>query len=249
METSNKSLNPFKGKTGPELFLEVVGFFALTLVFFALCIDAAHATGNNHNDDNPVTVEVEADANANADANAMSDATATAEGGAAAAEASNEGNSLSVESNYESGPADLILVPNNNTEPCLRVFGLAFGNKEGSGMFGVPWRSKQCDYKGYAADADAQGNLELGWFWRCHMKSAYNVFRDKDESVDTAINQCVTQMVGKVELAREVDKLNDLLEFERNERRIERENATTNAEQLKKSCSDSTSRILEACRK
>lgn len=127
----------------------------------------------------------------------------------AASAANNEGNSLSVESNYESGPADLVLVPNNNTERCLRVFGFSFGNKEGSGMLGVPWRSKQCDYKGFASDADAQGNFDLGWFWRCHMKSAYKVFRDKGETVESAIDDCVTKNSGTNFLVDKVAKQKD----------------------------------------
>lgn len=149
-------------------------------------------------------------------------------------EANNEGNSLSV--NSESGPADLVLVPNNNTEKCLRVFGFSFGNRDGSGMFGVPWRSKQCDYKSFAADADAQGNLELGWFWRCHMKSAYKVFKGKDESTETAIGQCQERMMGKVAQARTIEKLRAENEFLQNERRIEREK-----------CSEAKNRITESC--
>ncbi len=147
----------------------------------------------------------EAHSNSDSISNADVANTLTVENAAAGGSADNEGNSLSVESNYESGPADLVLIPNNNTERCLRVFGFAFGNKDGSGMLGVPWRSKQCDYKGFASDADAQGNFDLGWFWRCQMKSAYKIFKGPGESSESAIEDCVTKNSGTNFL---VDKVN-----------------------------------------
>jgi hypothetical protein len=253
-------LNPFRGKTGAELALEVLGVLALTLVFVLMCVDAAYAGGNQnhtcqggHNCNEgggDATANATADATAHAGAESAATATTgpvTVENAAAGGSASNEGNSLSVESNYEGGPADLVLIPNNNTESCLRVFGFSFGNKDGSGMFGFPWRSKACDYKAFAADADAQGNLELGWFWRCHMKSAYKVFKDKGESDEAAIGQCHDQMVGRVELLTRVEQLEDELEFERNERRIERENANASRQRIENACEQSKDRILAGC--
>lgn len=235
------------------MLIEVLAYVALTLVFIVACIDAAYATGSNHhNHDVDARSYADAAAEASAHAGAESAATATTgavtvENAAAGGSASNEGNNLTVESNYEGGPADLVLIPNNNTERCLRVFGFSFGNKEGSGMFGVPWRSKACDYKGFASDADAQGNLELGWFWRCHMKSAYRVFRDKGESANDAIGQCHDQMVGKVALLTRVNELEDALEFERNERAIERDNAKASRQRIEDACEESKDRILEGC--
>ncbi len=38
--------NPFKKKTGAELLIELLGIVALTLVFIAMCIDAAYSYGN-----------------------------------------------------------------------------------------------------------------------------------------------------------------------------------------------------------
>jgi hypothetical protein len=219
--------------------LDVLGFIALTAVFFLACIDAAYATGKRYEDNSQDQRQDQHQGQEQGQhQNAHANANAEAAGGAA----NNEGNNLSVNSNYEGGPADLLLVPNNNTENCLRVFGFSFGNKDGSGMFGFPWRSKQCDYKGFAADADAQGNLELGWFWRCHMKSAYKVFRDKGESEEAAIGQCHEQMVGKVELLTRVHELEtELLEYEENASQAD---VTKHAVEV---CTESTTRAFEKC--
>jgi len=102
----------------------------------------------------------------------------TVENSAAGGSADNEGNSLSVESNYESGPGDLILVPNNNTEGCLRVIGLAWGDKDASAMLGFPFRSKACDFEGSGDDAFAQGQAKQGWFWKCQSKNLYKRFKE-----------------------------------------------------------------------
>ncbi len=162
---------------------------------------------------------------------------------AAAAEASNEGNSLSVNENYESGPADLILVPNNNTENCLRVFGFAFGNNNGSGMFGIPWRSNACDYEGAADDAFAAGMHDLGWFWKCNNSSLYSRFKDKGESKQEAIEQCHAKALGELSsraviagLKASLKASKENVQFLQEERRIER---------IK--CNDAKNRITEAC--
>ena len=128
---------------------------------------------------------------------------------AAGGAAHNEGNQqdVNISSNYEAGPGDLVLVPNNNTEQCLRVVGLAFGNDDASGMLGVPFRSKQCDFGKFAAAADAQGNIELGWYWRCHMKSAYRVFKSRGKSAETAIEDCHHRMLDELGRKRVLDHL------------------------------------------
>jgi len=156
----------------------------------------------------------------------------------AAASATNEGNALSVNSRYESGPADLVLVPNNNTENCLRVFGFSFGNREGSGMLGVPFRSKSCDYEQAADDAFAAGERELGWFWKCQNKSLYKTFQLDGMSKDEAKDLCHRKAVGEIGNVQTIEALKNDLVFLQREREIEREN-----------CEASKDRIGQACRK
>jgi len=156
----------------------------------------------------------------------------------AAAVSSNEGNELSVNSTYESGPGDLVLVPNNNTENCLRVFGFAFGNDQASGMLGLPWRSKNCDFKGLAADAAAYGDHDTAWYWRCHMKSAYKTFKDRGETKEVAIEQCHAKMVGGVSNLKKIENLQEGVKTLLNENIIER-----------KKCDESKNRIMESCYK
>ena len=154
----------------------------------------------------------------------------------AAASATNEGNALSVNSSYESGPADLVLVPNNNTENCLRVFGFSFGNREGSGMLGVPFRSKSCDYEQAADDAFAAGERELGWFWKCQNKSLYKTFQLDGMSKDEAKDLCHRKAVGEIGKIQTIEALKDDLAFLQREREIEREK-----------CEASKDRIVGAC--
>lgn len=171
----------------------------------------------------------------------------TVETAAAGGAANNEGNELSVNSTYESGPADLVLVPNNNTESCLRVFGFAFGNTDGSGMFGVPWRSKQCDYKGFASDADAQGNIALGWFWRCHMKTAYKTFKSKGESVESAVTDCQTKMIDAVGMVRTISTLREQLTTVNEMRELDNESYKERMVLQRQLCEESNNRVHEAC--
>jgi len=177
------------------------------------------------------------EANASAEADAIAESVSSAVGEAtAAAEASNEGNELSVNSTYESGPADLIMVPNSNSENCLRVFGFAFGNDSASGMIGFPWRSNACDFEQAADDAFAAGERELGWYWKCHNRSLYKTFKDKGEAKELAIEQCHTKMVGEVTNMAVIKRLKEELAFLQEERRVER---------IK--CAESKARITSAC--
>lgn len=79
------------------------------------------------------------------------------------------------------------------------------------------------------------------------MKSAYRVFRAKGESADDAIGNCHDHMIGRVELLARVNELEDRLEFERNERAIERDNASASRERIETACEESKDRILAGC--
>ncbi len=81
----------------------------------------------------------------------------------------------------ESSNTNVVLVPNNNTEHCLRVWGISFGNGNGGGGIGVPYRSKKCDYEQAADDAFAAGERSLGWWWKCQNPSLHKRWRIKGE--------------------------------------------------------------------
>ena len=86
---------------------------------------------------------------------------ATATGGEAQSNAisgaNNEGIDIDASDNsrIENNSSNVVLVPNNNTENCLRVWGIAWGESGKSGALGVPWRSKKCDTEAAADDAAA----------------------------------------------------------------------------------------------
>lgn len=235
-----------------------------SMLFWAVCISTAYATGYDDDDcrghscnemnqeqDQHQGQEQDQDQHQGqeqgqhqSNANDVS-----IENAAAGGSAVNEGNEQNIEisSNYEGGPADLVLVPNNNTERCLRVFGFSFGNKDGSGMLGVPWRSDACDYEAAADDAFAAGERELGWFWKCQNKSLARRFKDKGEDWDTARSQCHSQMVGEVTSLRTIETLREQLTASEDLRRIERERHEELTTELNQLCEESKDRIAAAC--
>ena len=91
---------------------------------------------------------------------------------------------------FTSAP-NIVLVPNNNTENCLRVFGLSFANTSGGGGLGIPYRSRKCDLEQSADDAFAQGNLELGWFFKCQNSNTYKTFGRAKARKNQMIDACV----------------------------------------------------------
>lgn len=129
---------------------------------------------------------------------------------------SNEGVSTNI--NTENNASNVVLVPNNNTESCMRVYGIAFGSDGTSGGLGIPYRSSACDYDQNADDAAATGNHRLAWYWRCHKKNSYKPFR-KGRSKDEAIKACYDQMLGFI----------------------------GSEESLKDHCSETATRSLRAC--
>lgn len=127
--------------------------------------------------------------------------------------------------NSESNNTNVVLVPNNNTESCLRVFGLSFGNSSGAGGIGYPWRSSACDFEQAADDAAAIGDHTLAWFWRCHKKNVHKPFRKEGMTKQDAVQACHEKMVSFLshstmqqridQLEREKATLMDLREHER----------------------------------
>ena len=245
-----------------KMALQVSAFILIALAWISI---PAYATGNhecqgghNCNEGGDGQAQATSEATAGAESTATADATVYSEGGSGgaggeggAASATNEGIDIdaSDQSSVENNSSNVVLVPNNNTEKCLRVWGIAWGRDGTSGALGVPWRSKQCDYNGFASSADAQGNLELGWYWRCHMKSAYKTFKDKNESTETAIVQCHDRMIGAVGMVSTISTLTEQLATSEDLRSIERDRHEKLTTELNQLCAESNDRVMQACQK
>jgi len=169
------------------------------------------------------------------------------ENAAAGGQAINEGNQQEIEfnSNYEAQAPDVIMIPNNNTEKCLRIFGLAFSSQDGGGGIGFPWRSAACDFEQAADDAFAAGERDLGWFWKCQSKNLYKTFKAKGESKESAIGDCQAKMTDGVNQAQMVVRLQkDLAEVN-----LLRENELDQYRQSRQRCEDLTEKMEENCTK
>jgi hypothetical protein len=172
----------------------------------------------------------------------------TAECGSAEASASNDGNTLNVGGDsVQNNSSNVVLVPNNNTESCLRVFGIAWGKNGESGALGVPWRSKKCDYEQAADDAFAAGEREIGWFWKCENPNLYKTFKSKGESNESAKTDCLTKMVGSVTQLTTINTLRDQLTASERERNNDRTLARESNERITQACNESKNRLLESC--
>ena len=90
---------------------------------------------------------------------------------------------------------DIILVPQGHTSNCQRTYGISFSNGEGGAGLGWPYRDKNCDFDNEAADAFAAGQHAIGWFWNCHKKSAYKVFKRAGSNKEQAIQACHMRMM------------------------------------------------------
>ena len=95
---------------------------------------------------------------------------------ASAAASSEQAQDNVQQTTFEGGAPDIVMVPNNNTEPCLRVIGIMFSGTSGGAGIGWPYRSKMCDFEAAADDAFAQGQIDIGWFWKCKNKNLYKDF-------------------------------------------------------------------------
>jgi len=113
-----------------------------------------------------------------------------------------------------SGNNDTVFVPNNNTESCLRVFGIAVPTKDGAAILGLPWRSSPCDLEASADDAFAQGNVALGWMFKCQMKA--------NKKAMGGYEACVANATDTNALYRELEKLKKQNKTLMEERQIER---------------------------
>ena len=226
-----------KQRTAESLVAFAAGVMAFIMIF--MFIQEAGAT--NYKD--PVKLEQgqaqgqaqQVDVASTAYSASSAEQSQTAQGGSASS--SNDGVQVdaSDQSSVENNSSNVVLVPSNNTESCVRVWGIAFGKDGTSGALGIPWRSKRCDLEQAADDAFAGGERDLGWFWKCHNKSLYKAFQSKGESPESAIDDCHTRMLATTSTSDVVRKLEERLQ------------ATENMLELQKSHQAVCDESLERC--
>ena len=154
----------------------------------------------------------------------------------AAASASNDGNSLSVNSAYERGPAEVVLVPHNNTANCQRVYGLGGGNTSGNIVLGFPFRDKTCDLEAAADDAFAQGNIELGWVFKCKQKNLQKAFGSKNNWRKDGEQLCLGSATNVMQMHDRIRMLETQKQTLLEERKFDHER-----------CNEEKTRIVEGC--
>ena len=148
----------------------------------------------------------------------------------------------------ESTNTNVVLVPNNNTEPCLRVIGISFGNSSGAGGIGWPYRSSKCDFEQAADDAFAAGERDIGWFWKCQNPNLHKRFKGKDEDRMKAAADCLEVMqkgVTQTDMIRELKEQLTALESLREDDMIEYQRKLAGQ---KERCNETSNRIAETCR-
>ena len=142
--------------------------------------------------------------------------------------------SLSVESNHEAGPEEVVLVPNNNTANCQRVYGFGGGNRSGNAVLGVPFRDKTCDLEAAADDAFAQGNITLGWVFKCKQKNLKKAFGGEQECLAAVANPSIVKQLRERVVVLEGQKETLLLERQYDQERCAEESKRAHESCVKK---------------
>ena len=104
-------------------------------------------------------------------------------------------NSFSTSTVVKARAPDIVMVPNNNTSNCMKVYGLSFSTREGGAGIGWPYRDKSCDFESAADDASAQGQHTIAWYWRCHKKNLYKQFGKNSHHKEQRIQACHQRMM------------------------------------------------------
>lgn len=163
---------------------------------------------------------------------------------AATGSAVNEGNEQNISVSHEARAPDVVMIPNNNTEQCLRIWGLSFVNQNGGGGLGIPTRSRECDLEAAADDAAAHGLLELAWTFKCKQKALKKAFggpewrtRGEGRCLDVARESLQAKSLLR-EQEQTIGVLRDRLAILQNQQAVDRED-----------CERSKDRIIEGCRK
>jgi len=200
----------------------IIAFLAGVATVF-VGAELANATGNKNDDD----IDIDVGQHQGQEQGQTQQTTVNIGGGEGAGTLSetsttmNSDDDVSITENnsVENNSSNVVLVPNNNTENCLRVFGFGWGKDGSSGGFGIPWRSAACDYEQAADDAFAAGERELGWYWKCHNKTLYKPFYERSKggsrevAKDDAIAACHTRAVGEITNLATIDQLRRSVEF------------------------------------
>jgi hypothetical protein len=217
-----------------------------TLIGVLLLAGIAFATGTN-DDDSDGTQEQGQEQYQGQDQAQGQEQTVSIENAAAGGQAVNEGNEQKVEfnSNYEGQAPDIVMIPNNNTEKCLRIFGLSFSTTDGGGGIGFPWRSAPCDFEQAADDAFSGGERDLGWFWKCQNKNLYKQFRSKGESNESAMTDCQDRMMKSVSQTQMIARLKDDVR----ELNLLRQQELEQYRQSRQRCEDLADKLEENCTK
>jgi len=226
-----------KQKTTEILWAAAMTLLILTVLSFAL--RPAYATNK------PPPVEQEQDQHQKQSQANQQDVTVNIGGGEGEGALSSlstgattlEGGDTTFNSTNES--SNVVLVPNNNTENCLRIWGISFGTSSGSGGIGYPHRSAACDYEQAADDAGAVGDHSLAWYWRCHKRNIYKPFKGKGVSKEQATEAChakMTQFIDIGTLAERNAELERRVALLLEERAFDRD-----------TCEESKDRIIAGC--
>lgn len=228
------------------------GAFLIIVILLTWAAFPAFATNKSGGD-----VEAEATSKAIAGASASAESITFSEGGAGFAEGGQGGASSAVnegievdasdQSRIENNSSNVVLVPNNNTESCLRVWGLGWGNASGSGGIGIPVRSKKCDYEQAADDAFAAGERDLGWFWKCENANLYKSFKDRGESKESAKIDCFDKMVGGVRATETISTMTKMIESLMEESRRQQKIYKEQSDLISQSCDEANDRVFAAC--
>lgn len=100
-----------------------------------------------------------------------------------------------------------VLYMNNNTESCVRVFGLSFANDQASSMLGVPLpRSKPCDLWKAVNEAQENGHTALSYAFMCQIKNIKKTMLLTPDGERTCLEMTVAAM-DQIRVAVEVATL------------------------------------------
>lgn len=218
----------FKKKTGAELFLEIMGFIALTLVFVVMCIDAAYATGRDNDDQQQDQTQTQDQAQdqtqtqtASADAGAMSVST-------------NNGNNQSINVNEAARPDDITIrntasarPPNfNATAPCYYGWSAGVGVAGANIGGGKNKLDPECNLRETARAMAGLGEVELAIQILCATEAAQEALEGRCGITRDNVYVRVNEPVRYIERAHDDAKA---------------------AEHAVEVCSEATTRAFEHC--
>lgn len=221
--------NPFRRKSAAEIFIEVLGFIALTAVFIAMSIDAAYATGKKNDD-----VDVDQSQAQDQVQDQSQTQTATADAGAMSV-STNNGNNQSINVNEAARPDDITIrntasarPPNfNATAPCYYGWSAGLGVAGANIGGGKNKLDPECNLRETARTMAGLGEVEQAIKILCATEAAQQALGDKCGLSHDNVYLRVNEPVRYVERASEAT--HDV------------------SEEAVKTCSEGTTRAFEHC--